>query len=417
MKKCILVCSLVLGLSVWATPSVTLHRFQQRYPWNGNFDIDYTIADMGQYPEDYRLEFSVSAETDAGTKVFAPSNFFDWAACDLPVTDGTYRVTWDAAADGAVFRSKNVTVTANLVYAPVTDADASYMILDLSGGPAAERYPIKYVAGEIDSSQFNKTVYKTSRLVMKKVPHCSFWMGEGSNGNIASTKRHYVTLTEDFFLGLFPVTQAQYLNVCGVQPPVAKGYKNYYGDLKPVYDITWNNINGIDMTDPAFLPQLRVKATYHDMGEARFDLPTESQRECACRAGTLTAYPWGANDANDADRYLWSSSNSGLTLKDVGLKLPNPWGFYDICGLISEWVYDWKADYPTGTEESPDINPKGPDQGAAKILRGANCFHVNSANANSGYRTYAYVPTTDRVSAQHYVFGFRLALTLSADNN
>ena len=407
----ILVCSAAVAAS--ADPTITITRVQQRYPWNGLVDIDYTISGQTGLWEDYYARFKVTA----GQTVYYPSNFLTYAFCDLPVTNGTHRVTWDTAADGVAFRAKNAQFDLDLVYEPVVDTEASYMIVDLSGGVEATTWPVKYVKGDFPSAQFNKDLYKTDKFVLKKVKAGSFWMGTGNKGDVSSGSRHYVTLTEDFFLGIFPFTQGQYKQAYGVAHWWTSGYKLYLAPRYPVSDISYNLIHAAYKLDKEPLRECVIsnfasKVRFH--GEAlpaALKLPTESQREYACRAGTLTAYPWGSDQGLLAD-YGWYSLNAGSQiLNEVGLKLPNPWGFYDIVALISEWTSDWNGTYPTGTEQNPDVDPTGPATGTTKVLRGGT-WQKSVTDCYSGTRSYNATPTSDRNSASHYVYGFRLSLTL-----
>jgi formylglycine-generating enzyme required for sulfatase activity len=103
-------------------------------------------------------------------------------------------------------------------------------------------------------------------------------------------------------------------------------------------------------------------------------LPTESQWEYACRAGTTTAYSWGATIASSNANYNWDGgANDGNDFKqtrDVGQYAANPWGFFDMHGNVWEWTADrYQAAYPTG---NPVVDPTGPASGSTRVLRGGS---------------------------------------------
>jgi formylglycine-generating enzyme required for sulfatase activity len=101
-------------------------------------------------------------------------------------------------------------------------------------------------------------------------------------------------------------------------------------------------------------------------------LPTESQWEYACRAGTTIPYSWGVTIASSNANYNWDGGiNDGNDFKqtrDVGQYAANPWGFFDMHGNVWEWVSDWMANYFTGTQ----TDPEGPASGSPRVMRGGS---------------------------------------------
>ena len=266
--------------------------------------------------------------------------------------------------------------------------------------------------------------YQSDRIVLKRVPAGSFWMGTGAkvagndNGDVSlpTSSRHYVTLTKDFFLGLFPVTQRQHELVtgspCGGEAGVAPR-----GATKPTYDWTYNEIMGT-LSGGGFFTNLCAKTVCRGLPVKGFTLPTEAQREYACRAGTTNSYVYGSNSTNLLDRYAyyvrnntkWYTgafhSNYPFPLATAGSFLPNAWGFYGMQSLVSEWCSDWYGSYPASTEEEPDIDPAGPATGTQRVLRGGNGLKWEG-EVHSGAR-WQSDPTGNRIGGTHGVYGFRI---------
>jgi len=204
----------------------------------------------------------------------------------------------------------------------------------------------------------------------------TFMMGQEK----IATPVHKVEITRPFYLGKYPVTQAQWEAVIRGNP------SNFKGQRSPVESVSWNDVK-------AFLKNL-------NNGKESYQLPTEAQWEFACRAGTRTTYSFG-NNKDELGQYAWCLDNSGYLTHPVGQKKPNSWGLYDMHGNVWEWVRDWHGQY----ENSTAIDPEGPDTGANRVVRGGswnnNARYLRSAIRNS------YGPR-DAVS----YLGFRLLKTL-----
>ncbi len=136
---------------------------------------------------------------------------------------------------------------------------------------------------------------------------------------------HRVKVEKPFYLGKYPVTQEQWQKVMGNNPSYFRGSEH------PVENVSWNEAQ-------IFFRKLNALEN-SDENNCTYRLPTEAEWEYAARAGTTTGYFFG-NDESKLKEYAWFLKNSGLETHPVGLKKPNPWGFYDICGNVGEWVQD-----------------------------------------------------------------------------
>ncbi len=213
----------------------------------------------------------------------------------------------------------------------------------------------------------------------------SFMMGVSGNNQS-------VTLTKDFYMGKYEVTQEQWEAIMGGNPSRFKGVK------RPVENVSWNDAQ-------EFITKLNAQDAVKRSG-MKFRLPTEAEWEYACRAGTTTAYSWGnalnGDKANCDGNYPHGTDVKGKYLKqttDVGSYAPNAWGLYDMHGNVWEWCEDWYGDYSNGAV----TDPKGAPGGSDRVLRGGS-YVSNAAYCRSANRS-CYVPT--------YVdnrIGFRLVL-------
>ena len=190
-------------------------------------------------------------------------------------------------------------------------------------------------------------------------------------GRVSDETEHNVTLTEGFYLGKYEITQAQYEAVMTGNPDGLSPTPSQFGGNpnRPVEKVSWedaqvflNRLNDLEQT----AGRLPAGWTYV--------LPTEAQWEYACRAGTITAYSWGATIANSNANYNWDGgANDGSDFKqtrDVGQYAANPWGFFDMHGNVWEWTADWYlAAYPTG---NPVVDPTGPSSASRRVVRGGS---------------------------------------------
>ena len=222
---------------------------------------------------------------------------------------------------------------------------------------------------------------KGVKLEMVLVPAGKFMMGSPKKevGRYDNKTQHEVTLTKSYYMGKYEVTQEQWEAVMGNNPS-----NRTKGAKYPVTDVSWDDCQ-------EFIKKL------NGITKGKYRLPTEAEWEYACRAGTSTAYSFGAKitpkDANYGDSGIGKP-------KEVGSYKPNTFGLYDMHGNVWEWCEDWKVNYPKGAV----IDPKGPAKGEYRVLRGGS-FYVDVSAARSSVR-YADTPTN-----RDFVNGFRLART------
>ena len=241
----------------------------------------------------------------------------------------------------------------------------TYLVADAAGNQATATRTVTVTGAR--SVDLNATV----AMDMLWVPAGTFTMGSPTTETGRQSDRedeHNVTLTKGFYLGKYEVTQAQYEavmtgNTNGLSPTPSQfgGNPNH-----PVEKVSWDDAQ-------VFLTRLNAQQAANLPSGWSYVLPTESQWEYACRAGTTTAYHGGAIASSNAN-YNWDGgANDGNDFKqtrDVGQYAANPWGFFDMHGNVWEWTADrYQAAYPTG---NPVIDPTGPASGSRRVLRGGS---------------------------------------------
>ena len=325
---------------------------------------------------------------------------------EIPPTDQPSVTVYVPLESQSVYRVR-ATVTN-----PVVE---SYLVIDLSAGPFALNYPVSDLTAVPPGGWTDE--YKTTKLVLRRIPAGTFTMGSppGELGRNATNEvQREVTLTKDFYMGVFSVTQKQWERVMGDWPSY---YSNTtYRDTRPLETVSWNTIRGGtwpsgQAASGTFIERISSRANLS------FDLPTEAQWEYACRAGTTTALNSGHNltslesdpRMDEVGRYRHNHPGEFSNLRNVstatgtakvGAYLPNAWGLYDMHGNVWEWCLDWYTASPPGTTD-----PVGAESGSRRVLRGGS-LSTDAWQCRSAFRINI------QPSFQPTGLGFRLSRAL-----
>lgn len=170
----------------------------------------------------------------------------------------------------------------------------------------------------------------------------------GAEGDASTQPVHEVRMTAAFHIAKYEVPQNLYQQVMGSNPSKWTGQRNSVEMLTPA------DAKSFCQTATRMLRERKLLA---DNEEIR--LPTESEWEYCCRAGTTTRYSFG--DAAQAEgetgeqatllsKYGWHTGNAAGNDPPVGALAPNPWGLYDMHGYLREICSDpWKPNFAEGT--------------------------------------------------------------------
>ena len=246
--------------------------------------------------------------------------------------------------------------------------------------------------------------------------------------------QHEVTISKPFYLGVYTVTVRQFRQFVQDTSYKTEAEKDFLGgrgynadkkDFEQDKKYNWRNV-GWEQTDDHPV----VNVTWNDAVAfckwlsrkegKKYRLPTESEWEYSCRAGTKTRFYSGDEEAtlkgvaNIADASLKQKLPEATWAKQwddgfpftapVGKFKPNAFGLHDMHGNVWQWCADWHGNYPQG----PVTDPQGPNDGKRRVMRGGS-FLDSAVLVRSAYRDRE-VPTN-----LIGVVSFRVAKTITAE--
>jgi formylglycine-generating enzyme required for sulfatase activity len=258
-----------------------------------------------------------------------------------------------------------------------------------------------------------KTVVNSIGMKFALIPAGAFLMGSPPEEKQRSKdeEQHEVEITRPYYLGIFPVTQAQWQAVRGANPSsfcaTGAGKDAVTGmstEDFPVEQVSWEDA-------AEFLNGLAALKPEREAGRG-YRLPSEAEWEHACRGGAseYQVFHYGNSlssaQANFNGNYPYGAAKSPYLERTskVGSYEPNGFGLYDMHGNVWEWCADWYGnDY---YKNSPRRDPAGPAGGSSRVLRGGSwdCF---------GQRCRSAWRNGSEPASRYEYLGFRVVLAAS----
>ena len=446
-KKVLMFAAAMSAISTASAASIGNVVVNQMWPWSTKVAIDYELTcDPGE-----TWDVSLTVKDAQNNDVTGLSNAISGDTDN--VSGGARRLVWDPGRSLATGDAPVLNYTLSLSQ----PLGKKYMIVDLSAGrDEGGMFSVSYL-DEPPSGGFNTTEYKTTKMVFRRCRAGSFIMGSPEtevgrnkyyksnadrNSNTESSltgleTQHKVTLTKDFYLGIFEVTggQAYFLwdeenSDSGITFALRNVLPTKY--RQPSAGASYSKVKWAASTDveaDSFVGKFRAKIpAAQQISGYVFDLPTEAQWEYACRAGTTNTWnndgpasPVAAyNSSNDyvgdfADTeldllgtylYFPSTHKPRTQSTQTGSYLPNAWGFYDMHGNVREICLDsWPTTEDGTVSDGSDVTDPvvGQNVAGARIARGG-CWNYKAPHCRSASKNRLPVQTADNYT------GIRLAL-------
>ena len=432
-----MVCAAAAGAATFATATPVVSNVTMTQSGNGRLvTITYSLTEDAVITLDVMTNATPNAATgwaSIGGEAVCNAKGAVWRKVTSADADGQgkYTITWRPDNSWTDENGKGFNIANGCAKAVVTawalDNTPNYMVVDISEGaqPDTQRYycSTNFLPGGL----LGNPDYRTTKLVMRKINAKDIEWTMGST--TAETQRnatreatHQVTLTNNYYIGVFPMTQSQWGVVATnstrtaaftTEPSMRAMESVCYNEIRNTVNDTAANTTYDWPANPnpsSFLGLLRLKSGLD------FDLPSDAQWEFAARAGNGSGY-WGDGSSiqnsgsdtnlNQLERYKFNggmigSNSSTLPAATCGVEngtaivgtyRPNSWGLYDMCGNVIEWCLDWYSDNIVAYGGKVNIDPSQPQASLAggklgRVRRGGS-WYTAADLCRPSYRGYS----------------------------
>ena len=409
-KRMCMAAAAVCAASAFAVPMVDQQSVRMTQdPGSHRVTISYVLS--GE-PGVVTVDIQTNCTTDAGTQwaSIGFTNFLHVAGDvfeTVPNGAETRKITWRPGKDWPGRHISDGGIRA-VVTAWSTNAPPDYLVINLMTGEKRYYESLCQLPYGIESD-----FYRTTAMVLKRIHAggATFMMGspaeEVGRGTSGYETPHWVSLTQDYYLGIFEVTQRQCVNVMGKR--LSKFVTGDCADTRPVdcaQYVDWGGAGGYGLLTYNAWPNADFELARKSPANAFFGkmraltglgsglgLPTRAQWEFAARAGERSALPCGLNltvasgaacpNLDRFARYRYNGGFGGGGATDpaatcstdqatarVGSYEPNAWGLYDMLGNVGEWCYDYVGTMGSATA----LDPVGPSSntGSYRVVCGGS---------------------------------------------
>lgn len=370
--------SYIAVLSIWLLASCTLEDFNPEY-WA--VEPSLNISKSGHIFNAYQGRDTILIESNY-KEFIATSNHEDW--CKVTTDIPNHQILIDVAENENV-EQRSAIITVKVQRASKTLEKEIFIFQSGGEWELIEGLDLK-IRWNYSVSDSQKRIIRDQLNQLVYVRGGVFSMGSQSDDEAKSNYNpyaqpenpvHKVELS-DFYIGKYEVTQEQWIAVMGNNPSCCQGPN------KPVENVSWEEI------------QLYIERLSQLTG-LPIMLPTSAQWEYAARGGIKSKgyFYSGSNIYEDVAYYRYLLNEDGyvdndsplFTTSDVGTKLPNELGLYDMCGNVEEACSDWYGEIPDVEQK----NPTGPNTGTHHVARGGSFYFTNYEKLCNVYHVLPFI--------------------------